>query len=78
MLKVRIKKMVRMKSITTIENEIAKTKSELAKVRKKQDILADKLLKLQKQKQDYEAKQIIDAYQRSGKTLHEMLVFLGE
>lgn len=70
--------MARMKSITTIENEIAKTKSELTKVRKKQDALADKLLKLQKQKQDYETKQIIDAYLRSGKTLHEMLVFLGQ
>lgn len=69
--------MARMKSITTIENEIAKTQSELTKIQKKQDALADRLLALQKEKQDYEAKQIIEAYKRSGKTLHEMMVFLG-
>jgi septal ring factor EnvC (AmiA/AmiB activator) len=69
--------MARMKSITTIENEIAKTESELTKLQKKQDALADKLLTLQKEKQDYEARQIIDAYRRSGKTLHEMMIFLG-
>jgi septal ring factor EnvC (AmiA/AmiB activator) len=69
--------MARTKSITTIENEIAKIQSELTKIRKKEDALADRLLVLQKEKQDYEAKQIIDAYKRSGKTLHEMMVFLG-
>ena len=68
--------MARMKSITTIENEIAKTQSELTKIQKKQDALADRLLALQKEKQDYEARQIIDAYKRSGKTLHEMMIFL--
>ena len=69
--------MARMKSITTIENEIAKTQSELTKTQKKLDALADRMLALQKEKQDYEAKQIIDAYNRSGKTLHEMMIFLG-
>ena len=69
--------MARTKSITTIENEIAKIQSELTKKKKKEDALADRLLVLQKEKQDYEAKQIIDAYKRSGKTLHEMMVFLG-
>ena len=54
--------MARTKSITTIENEIAKIQSELTKIRKKEDALADRLLVLQKEKQDYEAKQIIDAY----------------
>ena len=69
--------MARMKSITTIENEIAKTQTELTKTQKKLDALADRLLDLQKEKQDCEARQIIDAYKRSGKTLHEMMIFLG-
>ena len=68
--------MARMKSITTIENEIAETQTELTKTQKKLDTLADRLLDLQKEKQDYEARQIIDAYRRSGKTLHEMMIFL--
>ncbi len=73
----RMRKMARTKSLTTIEKEIAKIESELTKLQKKQDVLAEKLLALQKEKQDYEAKQIIDAYKRSGKSLHEMMVFLG-
>ena len=69
--------MARMKSIATIENEIAKAESELTKLQQKQDALADRLLALQKEKQDYEARQIIDAYRSSGKTLHEMMILLG-
>ena len=69
--------MARMKSITTIENEIAKTESELIKLQKKHDALASKLRDLQKEKQDYEARQIMDAYKRSGKSLHELMTFLG-
>lgn len=69
--------MARMKSITTIEKEIVKTQTELTKTQKKLDALADRLLDLQKEKQDYEARQIIDAYKRSDKTLHEMMIFLG-
>lgn len=70
--------MARMKSITTIEKEIAKTEAELIKIQKKYDALADKLRGLQKEKQDYEARQIMDAYKRSGKSLHELMTFLGE
>ncbi len=69
--------MARMKSITTIEKEIAKTQSELTKIQEKQDALAERLLALQKEKQDYEARQIIEAYKQSGKTLHEVMIFLG-
>lgn len=69
--------MAKMKSITTIESEIAKIQSELAKLQERHDALTDRLLALQKEKQDYEARQIIDAYNRSGKTLHEMMIFLG-
>lgn len=69
--------MARMKSITTIENEITKIQSELTKLHQKEDALADRLLALQKEKQDYEARQILDAYKRSGKTLNEMMIFLG-
>ena len=33
------------------------------------DILSDRVLKLQQQKQEYESRKIIDAYKKSGKTL---------
>ena len=70
--------MARMKSITTIENEIAKTESELIKLQKKHDALAGKLRALQKEREDYEARQIMDAYKRSGKSLHGLMTFLGD
>ena len=69
--------MARTKSITTIEKEIAKTEAELTRIQQKQDALADRLLALRKEKKNYEARQIIEAYERSGKTLHEMMIFLG-
>lgn len=72
-----MKTMARMKSITTIEKEIAKTEAELTRIQQKQDELADRLLALQEEKQEYEARQIIEAYKRSDKTLHEMMIFLG-
>ena len=43
----------------------------------KVDAISDNLLKLQKQKQEYEAKQIMEAYQKSGKSLQELMTFLN-
>ena len=54
--------MARTKSISSIETELTKAESELLKAQEKVDRLAAKVLKLQKQKQEYEARQIMDAY----------------
>jgi len=68
--------MARMKSISTIEVEITKVKEELSKLQAKQDTLAAKLRDLQKQKRDHEAKEIMDAYIKSGKSYQELMTFL--
>ena len=34
------------------------------------------MLKLQKQKQEHEARQIMEAYKKSGKSLQELMTFL--
>lgn len=68
--------MPRVKSISTIETEIAKAEAELSKAQKRYDAIAAKLLALQKQKQEYEAKQVMDAFKKSGKSLQELLTFL--
>ena len=39
-------------------------------------MISAKLLKLQKQKQEYEARQIMEAYKKSGKSLQELMTFL--
>ena len=69
--------MARTKSISAIETELKKAEDDLKKAQEKVDILSDRVLKLQQQKQEYESRQIIDAYKKSGKTLDELLTFLG-
>ena len=68
--------MARTKSIASIEAEIAKVEADLAKAQEKYDTLAARLLELQKLKQDYEAKQIMDAFRKSGKSFQELMIFL--
>lgn len=69
--------MARQKTITSIDTAILKTEEELTKVQAKYDKLAMELQKLQKQRRDQEAKMILDAYENSGKSLNEIMIFLG-
>ena len=68
--------MARTRSISSIETEIAKVEAELNKAQEKDDAISAKLLKLQKQKQEHEARQIMEAYKKSGKTLQELMTLL--
>ena len=68
--------MARTRTISSIESEIAKVEAELSKAQEKVDTISAKLLKLHKQKQEYEAKQIMEAYKKSGKSLQELMTFL--
>ena len=68
--------MARMKSISTIEAEITRIKDELSKLQMKQDKLTLKLKELQEQKRNYEAREIMDAYLKSGKSYEELMTFL--
>jgi len=67
----------RMKTISSIEAELAKVETDLSKAQARVDVLTAKLLDLQKQKQEYEARQIMDAYRKSGKTFDELMTFLN-
>lgn len=68
--------MARTRSITSINNEIKKVEEELTKVRIKQEELEARLLDLQNAKQEIETKQVMDAFKKSGKSMHELMVFL--
>ncbi|WP_031580198.1 hypothetical protein, partial [Ruminobacter sp. RM87] len=72
----RMTKMARMKSISTIEAEITRIKDELSKLQMKQDKLTLKLKELLEHKRNYEAKEIMDAYLKSGKSYEELMTFL--
>lgn len=67
--------MARSRSMTSIDTEIGKIEAELEKLQKKEEVLTAKLRNLQKQKQEYESKQIMDAFRKSGKSLEELMTF---
>lgn len=68
--------MARTRSISSIESEIKKVEADLSKVQEKYDSLAARLLELQQLKKDIEAKQVMDAFYKSGKSMHELMTFL--
>ena len=67
--------MARTRSISSIDAEISKLEDELSKVQEKYDALAARILELQKQKQDIEARQVMEAFKRSGKSMQELMNF---
>ena len=67
--------MARSRSMTSIDTEIGKIEAELEKLQKKEEVLTARLRNLQKQKQEYESKQIMDAFRKSGKSLEELMTF---
>ena len=69
--------MARTKTISSIDNEINKLTTALDKMEKKKTMMTEQLLKLQRQKQEFEAKQVMEAFRSSGKSLNELLIFLN-
>lgn len=69
--------MGRQRTIASIDAEIIKTETELAKVQEKYDKLSAELQKLQEQRCTQEAKLILDAYGKSSKSFRELMIFLG-
>lgn len=71
-----MKKMARTRSISSIEAEIKKLEEELKKAQAKVEVTSARILELRKLKQDYESRQIMEAFHRSGKSLQELMTFL--
>ena len=68
--------MARTRSISSIDIELTKLEAELVKTQEKYDALAARILELQNQKQEIEAKQVMEAFKRSGKSMQELMNFL--
>lgn len=68
--------MARTRSTNSIDTELSKIQEELTKLQEKEEALKARQLELQKLKQAQVTKQIMDAYQKSGKSLEELLTFL--
>jgi septal ring factor EnvC (AmiA/AmiB activator) len=69
-------KMARTKSIASIEAQISKAQEDLVKAKAKYDTIADNLEKLMVQKKEHQARQIMDAFIKSGKSFQEIMNFL--
>jgi len=70
-------KMARTKSIASIEAQITKAQQDLVKAKAKYDAVADNLEKLMAQKKEHQARQIMDAFIKSGKSFQEIMNFLN-
>lgn len=68
--------MARIKSAASIDAEIQKIDARLARLQKQQETLTDRLMELQKLKQEQETRQIMEAFHKSGKTMAELMIFL--
>lgn len=68
--------MARTKHITSIEVQIAKAQENLAKAKANYDAIADNLEKLLVQKKEQQARQIMEAFIKSGKSFQEIMNFL--
>ena len=68
--------MARVRTIESINDEIAKIQEELNNLHQKYDKTAAKLEVLQEQKQKYQTKLVMKALQSSGKSFDELMTFL--
>ena len=68
--------MARVRTIESINVEIAKIQEELNNLHQKYDKTAAKLEVLQEQKQKYQTKLVMEALQSSGKSFDELMTFL--
>ena len=68
--------MARMRSISSIEAEIKKLEEELKKAQAKVDATSARILELRKVKEDYESRQVMEAFRKSGKSFQELMTFL--
>ncbi len=68
--------MVRKKTISSIDSEIAKTQELLAKAKTRYDDLAEELKVLMNQKREIQSQQIMAAFIKSGKSYTEIMNFL--
>ena len=65
------------RSLSQIDEEIRKAKSEIDKLEEKQHCCTARILRLQREKDAIEAQQILKAFRKSGKSYSQLMTFLG-
>ena len=65
------------RTLSQIDEEIRKVKSEIVKLEEKQHCCTARILRLQREKDAIEAQQILKAFRKSGKSYSQLMTFLG-
>jgi predicted nucleic acid-binding Zn-ribbon protein len=71
-----MKTMARTKSLASLDAQITKAQEDLVKAKAKYDTVADTLEKLQNEKKELQARQIMKAFIKSGKSFRQIMNFL--
>jgi predicted nucleic acid-binding Zn-ribbon protein len=71
-----MKTMARTKSLASLDAQITKAQEDLVKAKAKYDTVADTLEKLQSEKKELQARQIMKAFIKSGKSFRQIMNFL--
>jgi len=69
--------MARKKTVASIDSEIVRTQDALVKAKDKYDAIAKDLEELMEKKREHQARAIMDAFIKSGKSYKEMMNFLN-
>lgn len=69
--------MSRMKTISSSRSEIKKAENDLIKAKAKYDGIAETLKALQAEKKVLQGRIIMDSFVKSGKSMDEVMIFLG-
>ena len=71
-----MKTMARTKSLASLDAQITKAQEDLVKAKAKYDTVAGTLEKLQNEKKELQARQIMKAFIKSGKSFRQIMNFL--
>ena len=69
--------MARTKTIASIDSEIASAQDALVKAKAKYDVIAKNLEELMERKREHQARAIMEAFIKSGKSYKEIMNFLN-
>lgn len=69
--------MARKRSLSSIENELAKTEDEYRKLYERCATLERRLKQLRNERDKVEGEKIVQALKKSGKTYKQLMTFLG-
>lgn len=67
--------MARKKTTASIDAEIKKIQTEMSKLQDRYDRLADQLKELQEKKRELTAYELLEAFEKSGKSYQETMTF---